>query len=159
MIPKDGGYPQNKRYVKPDEGEKYCSLFDFGSQELLDLDQRRDSAYKVYTIDLGVQPVDQQTGLAGAPFLEIIESGRAFSGYFYKANDALRTPVGGLLLVATQKAPSVNLEQFPLKNGRAVRCDFTRLYLKWANQTDTDIHILCDLVIYKYNSTPVVGSI
>lgn len=151
---------QSQRYIKPDEGAEYPSRFDFSSDELLDLDQRRDSAYSVKTLDLSAQPIDPKTGLT-APFYEWVKSGRTYAAYFYAASDPLKTPIGGLINVATQQ---YNNDKFPVKNGRGVRCDFTRLYLSWDNQTTVDpddntVSVMCDFIIFNYNATPYSGAI
>lgn len=147
---------KSKRFQKPDEGAAYPSRYDFPTDQTLDLDQRREPAYRVITLDLSVQPKDPRTGQQAA-FYEWVISGRGFAFYFYDSTDPLRTPIGGLINVATQ---SQSNDQFPAKNGRGVRCDFTRLYLSWKNQLSLAVNpVFCDLVVFLFDATPFSSSV
>lgn len=129
----------SKRFQTPPQGNQYPSEYDFGSDMLVDLNQRDISPLSVVTLNLAV---------AGTYYSNM--PGRAWVAYFWQTGSAIkaRKPAGFLSVYINQNAAVGDV--FTAKHNRGYRGSYSQNYFTWAAQSGISV----DIVFLKSKSTP-----
>lgn len=147
MIPKTGD-PKNQRFHAYDIGSQAQSPYDFTTEEMESLKQRRQPPWRsILGIPISAQPVDPQTGIV-IPQLFLNIPGRALVIRTYLASDATKASVNALVNVTSERPDG---DKFPLKGSNMIYFDFTCLYFDWANQGANAM----DIIILQFNGQPI----
>lgn len=130
-----------KRFQTPPQGNQYPSEYDFGSDLLIDLNQRDIAPLTVITLNLAT---------SGSKHIKF--PGRAFVPYFWQTGTANKTrATAGFVTtyVNGQDATNPNIG-LTCKHNRGYRGTYSQLYITWTAQPGISV----DLVFLKSKTTP-----
>lgn len=130
-----------KRFQSPPQGNQYPSEYDFGSDLLIDLNQRDIAPLQVVTLNLAV---------AGSQAFNM--PGRAFVPYFWVTGSATKTrvPAGFVTAYINQSDANNTNVALTCKHNRGYRGSYSQIFITWTAQAGVSV----DLVFLKSKSTP-----
>lgn len=134
----------DSRFDIPERLREFKSRYDFTSQELQDLAQRKVKCFRKLVLDLSVaQNVTDPSLITGA--------GRAFVIFGYTAaSEATTKTVAPSVLVNVGVNENNAENQWTAKHNRGFRGDFERLFLSWPAQSGNK----AELYIFTFDEQP-----
>ena len=119
------------RFNMPDNFRPWSSRYDYPSEVIQDLDQRKPTVFTKRIIDLSVAQS------AGNPLILAVP-GRAFQLLGFVTASAIKASVDILVNVRINE---ISAEVFTGKHGRGFRGDFTKLILDWPAQANNSAEL------------------